>query len=199
MQWIPTAGVIGTCALWGLDNNLTRAVSHRDALQIATIKCLIAGLTNGAIAWALDQTLVISMPDILRAFALGAAGYGLSLVLFVSALAHLGSARTAALFGTAPFIGAATAVVIGEPLTASLLFALVLTGLSTWLVLSESHAHVHRHEALEHEHVHAHDEHHEHSHSANEGDEPHCHRHTHAPLTHSHAHLPDLHHRHGHK
>ena len=112
---------------------------------------------------------------------------------------HLGSARTAAHFGTAPFIGAALAVLLGEPLAPSLIAAIVLTALSTWLVLTESHEHTHTHESLEHEHLHIHDEHHQHAHSGDEGPPPHRHRHKHLPLTHSHAHLPDLHHRHGHQ
>lgn len=196
---IPAAGVIAACALWGLDNNLTRAVSHRDALGIAAIKCLTAGTTNAFIASILGHTLVVSWPDLLGGLTLGALSYGLSLVLFVSALAHLGSARTAAHFGTAPFIGAAIAVLLGEAMTPPLLMAVALTALSTWLVLSESHEHAHSHERLEHEHEHAHDDHHGHKHLGGEGPEPHRHRHMHEPVTHSHAHLPDLHHRHGHK
>lgn len=196
---VPAAGVIVACALWALDNNLTRAVSYRDALGIAALKCLIAGSTNAALAWILKQGLAMSLPDLVGGLTLGALSYGLSLVLFVSALAHLGSARTAAHFGTAPFIGAAVAVLLGEPLTLSLVIAVVLTALSTWLVLTESHEHAHTHEALEHEHVHIHDAHHQHAHSGDEGAEPHRHRHQHEPLTHDHAHLPDLHHRHGHE
>jgi hypothetical protein len=119
--------------------------------------------------------------------------------LFVSALAHLGSGRTAAHFGTAPFFGAALALVLGEPLTSSLAFAIALTAVSTWLVLTERHEHLHTHEVLEHEHLHRHDEHHRHTHSGAEGAEPHTHWHRHAPHTHRHAHLPDLHHRHGHR
>ena len=197
---LPTLGVILACALWALDNNLTRAVSHRDALAVAALKCLVAGSTNAAIALALGGNAALHAPAVLAGLTLGALSYGLSLVLFVTALAHLGSARTAAHFGTAPFFGAALAVVLlGEPLTLSLATAVVLTALSTWLVLSERHAHLHAHEALEHEHVHDHDEHHQHEHSGDEGPAPHRHRHTHEPLTHSHAHLPDLHHRHGHE
>ena len=37
---------------------------------------------------------------------MGFFGYGLSLVLFVLALRHLGTARTGAYFGVAPFFGA---------------------------------------------------------------------------------------------
>ena len=195
----PTLGVILACALWALDNNLTRAVSHRDALGIAALKCTAAGLTNVAIAWALGANFPASAPTLLAGLTLGALSYGLSLVLFVSALAHLGSARTAAHFGTAPFFGTALAVVLlGEAATMSLLVAIVLTALSTWLVLMERHSHMHTHEPLEHEHLHAHDEHHQHEHAGEEGPAPHRHRHKHEPLTHSHAHLPDLHHRHGH-
>lgn len=199
LKLAPAAGVIAACALWAFDNNLTRAVSHRDALGIGALKCLIAGSTNAAIAWVLHHDLLVSRPDVLGGLILGALSYGLSLVLFVSALAHLGSARTAAHFGTAPFIGAVLAVLLGEALTPGLVAAIILTALSTWLVLTENHEHTHRHESLEHEHLHAHDDHHQHAHSGDEGPEPHRHRHKHEPLTHTHAHLPDLHHRHGHK
>lgn len=199
LQLIPAAGVIVACALWGLDNNLTRAVSHRDALGISALKCLIAGWTNAAIALVLDHNLLVSVPDMVGGLTLGALSYGLSLVLFVSALAHLGSARTAAHFGTAPFIGAVLAVLLGEPLAPSLVAAIVLTALSTWLVLTESHEHTHTHETLEHEHMHVHDEHHQHAHCGDQGLEPHRHQHEHEPMTHSHPHLPDLHHRHNHE
>jgi drug/metabolite transporter (DMT)-like permease len=48
--------------------------------------------------------------------AVGLVGYGLSLVLFVRALRDLGTARTGAYFSTAPFIGAAIAILLlGEP------------------------------------------------------------------------------------
>jgi drug/metabolite transporter (DMT)-like permease len=196
---VPTLGVILACALWGLDNNLTRAVSNRDALGIAALKCVVAGSTNILVAWALGTNLSASAPTLLAGLTLGALSYGLSLVLFVSALAHLGSARTAAHFGTGPFFGAALAVVLlHEPITAALVVAIVLTALSTWLVLTERHSHVHAHEPVEHEHLHVHDEHHQHEHSGEEGTAPHRHRHKHEPLQHSHEHLPDLHHRHDH-
>lgn len=198
LQLMPATGVIVACALWGLDNNLTRSVSHRDALGIAALKCLIAGSSSAAIAFALGHNPLASVAEAAGGITLGALSYGLSLVLFVSALAHLGSARTAAHFGTAPFFRAAVAVLLGEPLTAWLVAAIILTGASTWLVLTERHEHSHAHESLEHEHRHVHDDHHQHAHSADEGSEPHRHRHRHEPQTHSHAHLPDLHHRHGH-
>ena len=48
------------------------------------------------------------------------------------------------------FFGAALAIVLlSEPITMSLIVAVVLTALSTWLVLTERHSHVHTHEPKE--------------------------------------------------
>lgn len=73
------------------------------------------------------------------ALALGFLSYGVSLVLFIYALRHLGAARTGAHFSTAPFIGAALAVpLLGEPFTPGLLAATALMAaalLATMLLL----------------------------------------------------------------
>ena len=127
-------------------------------------------------------------------------GYGISLVLFVLALRHLGTARTGAYFSTAPFLGAAVAVpLFAEPVTLPLLLAGGLMAVGVWLHLTERHEHEHVHEVLTHEHAHVHDEHHRHAHGPQDpSGEPHSHVHRHAPLRHKHPHYPDLHHRHGH-
>ena len=132
------------------------------------------------------------------ALVLGFLGVGVSLVLFVLALRHLGSARTGAYFSLAPFIGAAIAVVLlGEPLTVQLVLAGLLMGLGLGLHLTERHEHEHRHDLVEHEHAHTHDAHHRHAHDG-PVTEPHTHWHRHAPMRHEHVHYPDLHHRHDH-
>ena len=129
---------------------------------------------------------------------LGAASYGVSLVLYVVALRHLGSARTGAHFATAPFFGAALAVALGAPLTLQFVAALARMIVASVLVLTERHGHRHSHEPMRHSHSHVHDEHHRHAHAGEPGGEPHVHEHEHQPMTHAHVHLPDLHHRHGH-
>lgn len=192
--------IVAACFCWAVDNNLTRKVSASDAVQIAAIKGLVAGIVNltAALVW-LDMPL----PDIRHiaaAGAIGFAGYGLSLVLFVLALRHLGTARTGAYFSAAPFVGAAISLLLLDE-SVNLLFwfaaGLMLTGI--WLHLTERHVHTHAHEALSHTHAHRHDEHHQHSHVfAWDGKEPHTHAHEHQPLTHTHAHFPDIHHRHRH-
>jgi ABC-type nickel/cobalt efflux system permease component RcnA len=125
-------------------------------------------------------------------------GIGVSLVMFMLALRHLGTARTGAYFSLAPFIGVLLAIMLlQEPVTARLLIAGALMAIGLAIHLAERHEHVHVHEELEHDHLHTHDEHHAHSHGS-EVTEPHSHRHRHEPLRHQHSHYPDLHHRHGH-
>lgn len=191
--------IAGACLCWGIDNNLTRKVSASDPLQIAGIKGLVAGSVNLAIGLALGG----AMPEaqtVLLAAVVGFCGYGLSLVLFVLALRHLGTARTGAYFSAAPFAGAALSLLtLGEVPGALFWIAAALMGGGIWLHLTESHAHEHEHLPMSHAHMHSHDEHHQHEHDFEwDGAEPHAHAHAHAPLRHSHPHYPDIHHRHDH-
>ena len=191
--------IVAACLCWAIDNNLTRKVSASDAVQIAGIKGLVAGAVNLAIALALG----LPMPDIktaLTAGVVGFCGYGLSLVLFVLALRHLGTARTGAYFSVAPFAGVVISfAMLGE--TPGLVFwaAAALMGVGIWLHLTETHAHTHSHVSMSHAHAHSHDAHHQHAHDAAwDGKEPHSHVHQHEPMEHTHAHYPDIHHRHRH-
>lgn len=208
LSWeqIPVLGVpwgafaiIGACLCWAIDNNLTRKVSASDAVQIAGVKGLVAGTVNLLIAMALGY----SFPEtrtILTAGVVGFCGYGLSLVMFVLALRHLGTARTGAYFSAAPFVGAIISLVmLGDRPGISFWTAAALMGAGIWLHLTESHEHPHDHEELDHAHEHSHDEHHRHEHDfAWDGKEPHVHPHRHTPMTHAHPHFPDIHHRHSH-
>jgi drug/metabolite transporter (DMT)-like permease len=191
--------VVAACLCWAIDNNLTRKVSDHDPVAIAGIKGLAAGLVNLALAAAAGRHWPGWQP-MLAAGAVGFLGYGVSLVLFVLALRHLGTARTGAYFSVAPFVGAALSLgLLGEPPTAGFWAAGALMGLGTWLHLTERHVHLHRHEALRHSHWHRHDEHHGHVHDPEwDGHGGHAHPHEHALLAHAHPHYPDTHHRHGH-
>lgn len=190
--------IVGACLGWAIDNNLTRKVAGADPVTIAMAKGITAGSFNLALGLALGGVFPAA-GGAAGALALGFLGYGVSLVFFIYALRHLGAARTAAHFSTAPFIGAALAVpLLGEPVTAGLITAAVLMALATWLVLTELHAHEHAHERMAHSHRHVHDAHHQHAHRGDEGPEPHVHEHVHEPVQHAHPHLPDLHHRHRH-
>lgn len=196
---IGSVAIIAACALWALDNNLTRRISAADPVAIAMWKGLVAGTVNAAIALArgaeLPGTSVIA-----GAALLGFASYGISLVLFVSALQEVGTARTGAYFSTAPFIGTLVSIAfLHDQVTLRFVIAAGLMSFGVWLHLTERHAHDHTHEELSHTHVHIHDEHHQHLHAdADPPGEPHAHPHRHDALEHEHSHHPDIHHRHAH-
>lgn len=189
--------IAGACFAWGIDNNLTRKLSSADPVQIAMIKGLVAGCVNLLLAVSLGAEFPSS--EIIGAAAIvGFFGIGVSLVMFMLGLRHLGTARTGAYFSLAPFIGAILAILLlQEPVTTQLAIAGALMALGLWLHLAERHEHEHMHNELEHEHRHVHDAHHKHTHE-DEVTEPHSHWHGHKPIRHKHPHYPDFHYRHTH-
>jgi drug/metabolite transporter (DMT)-like permease len=195
----PTLAVLGACLSWGIDNNLTQRVALNDAAWLAAVKGAVAGPVNLALAFLLGAQLP-SFPAAIGAAAVGIASYGISLVLFISALGLLGTARAGAYFSVAPFFGATLAIALGEPITWTLVVAAVLMGAGVLLHLGEHHDHAHTHEAVRHEHLHSHDDdHHDHRHGASvPPGTRHRHVHDHAAMTHSHEHFPDAVHRHRH-
>jgi drug/metabolite transporter (DMT)-like permease len=197
---LPALSVLGACLAWALDNNLTRKVSLADAGFIAMLKGLAAGTINLALAVTIGGAGMPEWSVVLAAAVLGFASYGLSLVLFVIGLRHLGTARTAAYFSTAPFAGAILSIpLLGEAVTPPLAAAGALMAWGVWLHLTEHHEHAHTHVALEHEHEHEHDAHHQHEHPYPVAPGVrHTHAHHHDPITHTHPHYPDAHHRHEH-
>ena len=203
----PALLIVAACLAWAIDNNLTRKVALLDAGFIAMSKGLVAGSVNLGLAWATGASLPGAV-FVAQAALLGFASYGASLVLFVLALRHLGTARTGAYFSIAPFAGALLAVaLLNEPVTVPLLIGGALMAIGVALHLTERHSHKHTHEPLLHDHDHSHadakgeggDVHHAHDHARPvPPGVSHQHVHQHASLAHSHAHFPDAHHRHGH-
>lgn len=191
---LPALAVLGACLCWAIDNNLTRKVALADATWIAAVKGTAAGSVNLVLALGLGADVPHWWPT-LSAMVVGLMAYGMSLVLFVVGMRHLGTARTGAYFSIAPFFGAVLAVLSGEPVTLPLLLAGTLMALGIWLHLTERHEHEHAHEAMEHSHEHTHDEHHQHLHEfLVEPGTKHTHLHRHEPMVHVHAHFPDAHH-----
>ncbi|GJG98220.1 DMT family transporter [Cupriavidus pauculus] len=191
--------IVGACLCWAIDNNLTRKVSSNDALLVACIKGVVAGVCNTTLA--LGQGIAMpSLPVVGGAMLVGFAGYGVSLALFVTALRTLGTARTGAYFSVAPLFGVLISFAIWpEKPGVAFWLAAALMAFGVWLHLRERHEHAHTHEPLDHSHTHRHDEHHQHAHDFPwDGREPHRHWHHHDVLMHKHPHYPDVHHRHAH-
>jgi drug/metabolite transporter (DMT)-like permease len=198
-SWQGPILLLGAGLAWGLDNNFSQKISAKDPLQIAMIKGIAAGAVNLALAAAMEGWPRLTASGLGSAFAVGFVCYGVSIVSFLTALRHMGAARTSALFATAPgFAILLSWGLLGEiPILWTSVGALFMF-LGAWLLIRVEHAHRHVHEPLEHDHRHTHDEHHQHEHRGDEGPEPHSHPHRHEHLDHAHAHMADLHHRHGH-
>lgn len=192
--------IILACISWGFDNNITREISENDPFIIVAFKSTFAGLTNLFISFIIGYTGSISLHQSIQITIVGFLGYGLSIILFIISLRHIGTARTSAYFSISPFLGSLIAIIfLKEPTSIQLLIAAILMGAGVWLHLTEEHDHEHSHEECEHSHKHVHDEHHQHAHTENDPKgEPHTHWHKHEPLIHSHPHYPDTYHRHKH-
>ena len=70
--------VTGACIAWGIDNNLTRKVSHANPLQIVQIKGLVAGPVYLALALSKGGSLPQPTSAVI-ALLVGFVGYGVSI------------------------------------------------------------------------------------------------------------------------
>ncbi|MSQ24862.1 MAG: DMT family transporter [Dehalococcoidia bacterium] len=132
--------VAGATACWALDNNLTRKISANDPFILAATRGVVAGTVNCGIAVALG-TRWPSWEITVTALAVGAVSYGISLYFFILALRGIGAARTGAIFGAAPFIGAAVAAAMyPESRSWVLLPAGTAMAIGGWVLLRESGA-----------------------------------------------------------
>lgn len=108
---------------------------------IASVKGLVSGAVNLMLAFALGASFP-ALTNLAGAMLVGLLAYGVSLTLFVTALRHLGSARTGAYFSVAPFFGALLALLMGDSVSIQIIIAGILMALGTWLHLTERHEHV---------------------------------------------------------
>lgn len=199
-QWIGVVCIAMACLSWAFDNNWTQRLSIKDPFAIVRIKTLGAGTCTLVLALLIGQRLP-RPAVVVSALVLGVFSFGVSILLDAYALRHIGAAREAAFFATAPFMGAIAAIpILGE--RPGLIDVLVLVAMAAGVavLLRVRHGHLHAHEEMEHEHVHTHDEHHQHEHLPNDPPgEPHAHVHGHSPISHAHPHVSDVHHRHDHE
>ena len=200
--------IVAACAAWGVDNGVTARIEHLAPEHVVALKGVVAGGTNVAIGLMMAGIGAgTTALDVLAALAIGAAGYGASITLWVKGARELGAARAQVIFATAPFIGAAISwSVLAEPVEAVQLVAVGLAALGVAVSLLSAHEHEHHHQTVTHDHEHVHgpdgDGHHDHEHPDHA--QPgrfvgrHAHAHAHREVVHAHPHVPDLHHRHEH-
>ena len=130
--------VLGACLCWGLENNCTRALSQKSAVQIVQVKGLFSGLGSLLVARLAGE----SLPDwrsLFAAMLLGFVCYGLSIFLYVRAQSVLGAARTSAFYSANPFLAAALSLLLlRQPLADAYPYALALMLLGLYLTVRET-------------------------------------------------------------
>lgn len=127
--------ILGATVAWGLENNLTRQLSHRDPLQIVIIKGLGSGVGSLLLAavWGFGSPTPWSIG---LALSLGFVAYGLSIAFYVRAQRDLGAAKTSAYYAVAPFIGMVMGwILFDDALQPSFWIALGLMVLGTVLLI----------------------------------------------------------------
>jgi drug/metabolite transporter (DMT)-like permease len=148
--------IIAACAAWGLDNCVTAHIEQLTPQQIVAMKGIAAGGVNLVIGlstrgWGPSTDAA----QVVAALLVGAAGYGLSITLWVRGARQLGAARGQLIFATAPFIGAVMAwTVLGEPVAALQIVAVLLAAAGIAVSVRPIHVHEHRHDLLVHSHPH---------------------------------------------
>lgn len=124
--------VLLAAACWGLENNCTRMLSHKNPILIVAIKGIGSGATSLAIGFAIGERLG-DLPTLLWAMLVGCLTYGASIACYIRAQRTLGAAKTSAFYASAPFIGAALSfLLLGERPNAVFWVALLLMGAGAW-------------------------------------------------------------------
>ena len=187
------------CLCWGIDNHLTALIDGITPAESTFWKGIVAGSINFGLG-LLISPFSASAGQVLGALSLGAASYGISILLYITSAQNLGATRSQLIFSSAPFFGLLISVILGESLSIFQGIAFVLFVGSVLLLFRESHTHAHAHQPFTHMHMHYHpDDHHGHEHTElPEESFGHNHEHSHQSLEHRHPHWPDLHHRHEH-
>jgi drug/metabolite transporter (DMT)-like permease len=127
--------ILGATITWGLENNLTRQLAHRDPLHIVIIKGLGSGVSALVLAAVWDWGTPTLIPVIL-ALLLGFVAYGLSIAFYIRAQRDLGASKTSAYYAVAPFVGMALGwILYNDPLKLSFWIALGLMILGTGLLI----------------------------------------------------------------
>ena len=179
--------VFGSCLCWGIENNCTRVLSTKSALEIVTIKGIFSGLGSLIVALLLQESFP-SLIYVAFGLILGFFSYGLSILFYILAQKDLGAAKTSAYYSIAPFLGAGFGLLLGERPAVQFYIALAIMVVSAVLMVKDTislqhthlhnhtHIHEHFHDGVSHTHEHTHS--HEHTHIHGENCEGHSHNHS---------------------
>ncbi len=129
--------VILAAMSWGLENNLTRKLSHYDPLMVVVIKGIFSGLGSLLIALFLGE-VSLNILYVSITLLLGFVAYGLSIFFYVTAQKELGAAKTSTFYAIAPFMGAFLSLLIFQEISGINFFiGLILMAFGTYFAATE--------------------------------------------------------------
>jgi len=97
--------ILLACIFWGLENNFTKKLSHKNPLETVFCKSMIAGVATLIIGFAIGEQFPVG-ELILPIFIVGFLGYGLNVLFLVISERHLGAAKACTIYGVYPFVAA---------------------------------------------------------------------------------------------
>lgn len=104
--------ILGSMALWALDNNLSKIISTKmDTARLVQLKSAIGGLILLATVFLLGIPFDIKTSQIPQVILLSAIGFGGSLYFFLQSLKRIGTIRTIMIFSMSSVFGLAFASV----------------------------------------------------------------------------------------
>lgn len=147
---------------WGLENNCTRKISHKNTYEIVTIKGFGSGIGSLIIGVIIGER-VDGLLYIIPAILLGFVAYGLSIFLYIKAQNGFGATKTSVFYAVNPFIATTLSIIIfNERFTWNYGVALIIMILGTAMIIYDmmsakqyKHTHhiTHTHDRLSHTHI----------------------------------------------
>ena len=130
--------ILAAATCWGLENNCTRKLSEKNALEIVMIKGIFSGMGSIIIALIIGERFP-ELRLIGAALLVGFVAYGLSITFYVMAQQKLGAAKTSAYYAVAPFVGTfLSALILSEALSAQYFLALGIMLVGSAIVIYDT-------------------------------------------------------------
>ena len=98
--------VLSSMALWAMDNNLSKIVTHRvDVSRVVQLKSFIGAAVLLLLVILLKIPINISLLEVPNILLVGIVGFGLSLYFFLHGLKRVGTVRTMLIYSTSSIFG----------------------------------------------------------------------------------------------
>lgn len=130
--------VIAACICWGLENNLSKTISHKSSVQIVVWKGLMIGAASLFLAMIVGEGLP-AWEWIFWGLMLGFITYGLSINFYMLAMRGIGAAKTNVIYSISPFLGVIFSIIIHqEEPTIQLYIGFLIMIIATYYMIKDT-------------------------------------------------------------